>query len=128
MKRSAPKRRAPIARSPMKRRAKPIPNRNPARRAKLFERNFGDHGAFIRARPCVVPGCKATPIQAAHVRARGMGGCGGDKRDLVPLCSSHHGEQEGRTEWFGAKYSIDLHQIAAGLWRDHYPEGEPGNE
>lgn len=55
-------------------------------------------------------------IEAAHVVARGMGGAHGDRRDLVPLCSTHHWEQTmigvGK---FENKYGLDLTSLAATL-------------
>jgi len=75
-----------MKRTPLRRhtRVKPV---NPERKAKLFERNFGDKAEWIREQPCEVTGADplAWKIDAAHAKARGMGGCGGDKRDLVPL-------------------------------------------
>ncbi len=124
MKRTPIKRRTEIKRTaagPKNR--KPIPKRNAARRAKLFDRNFGDHGEFVRGRGCVVKGCTREPVQAAHVVGRrGMGGCGSNKRALVGLCFQHHGEEEGRTAQFEAAYSINLAAEASRLWREHYPE------
>jgi hypothetical protein len=90
--------------------------RNPERAARLEERNFGEHGAFIRLRPCIVhthvhPSLQ-TPclgqIVAAHLVPRGMGGCNGDRFSLFPACVGHHGEQEGRTAEFQETYQLDL--------------------
>ena len=62
--------------------------------------------------PCVV--CSSGPVEAAHVKARGMGGCGGDRRSLVPLCTRCHREQHAiGLRAFGEKYEIDLHDHAA---------------
>jgi len=60
---------------------------NRERKAKLFERNFGEKSDFIRAQPCEVTGADPLgwKIEAAHMKARGMGGCHGSKLDLVPL-------------------------------------------
>jgi len=56
-------------------------------------------------------------IDAAHVRARGMGGAKGDRRDLVPLCRRHHrASGEARTSQrakFEKGYGIDLAAEAA---------------
>lgn len=85
--------------------------RNPERRAKTRARNYGDphpergdtRADRVRAMPCLgrrVPAgggwvplhvCR-TPVQAAHVDARGMGGRGGDARKLAPLCADAHRE------------------------------------
>ena len=84
------KRNTPLARG---KRVKPF---NAARRAKAYARNFGDRGGPVREMGCLVAGkgdhvCVGE-VQAAHARARGMGGCGGDRRSLVPLCAGAHHE------------------------------------
>jgi hypothetical protein len=80
----------------------------------MEERCFGIHAEFVRSRKCLVPRCNRLG-QAAHVDPRQMGGCGGDWRVLVPLCGpmGHHGEQEGKTVSFGARYGLNLHAAAA---------------
>lgn len=93
---------------------------NRGRRAKAFLRNFGEKAAWVRSLPCA--GC-ALPadqgvIQAAHVRARGMGGCGGDSSDLVPLCATRgcHALQEHLgVEGFLRATGRDLPAIAGEL-------------
>ncbi len=134
MKRSPLKRGSPLTRSTRVRAS------NPARRAKTFARNFGERGEAVRAMSCLVHWrrcqleadgsprltsndairfmqsssmCPASETrQAAHVRARGMGGAKGDRRDLVPLCAKHHAEAgEHRTSAraaFEARYRLDL--------------------
>jgi hypothetical protein len=95
---------------------KPLRPVNPARRARLEERNFGPHGAWIRTQPCVVatyvhPSLRTDcggDVRAAHLVPRGMGGCGGDRFSLFPACDVHHGEQEGRTAEFQTLYGLDL--------------------
>lgn len=87
-----------------KQRIKPT---NPKRRREAFDRNFGERGEAVRAMPCLCgrkpgrvvmnSGCRG-PVQAAHTIARGMGGCGGDRRQLVPLCARHH-EEAGEGSW-----------------------------
>ena len=61
---------------------------NLARARRKYDRNFGDKADWIRSMDCLR--CGFPPydhaIQAAHVKCRQMGGCGGDKRHLVPLC------------------------------------------
>lgn len=100
---------------------------NPERRAKLHARNYPD-------RPVVEPHCLVTrlrlayearhgmrpdwppccaKIDQAHVRARGMGGCKGDKNDVVYLCRTHHIEQERSRSAFEARYGCDLTAEAA---------------
>lgn len=65
--------------------------RNPERKAETYARNFGERGDAVRAMRCLVAGCRYFP-QACHARARQMGGHGGDRRSLVPLCDTHHRE------------------------------------
>lgn len=97
---------------------------NPKRRARAFERNYGQRGDPIRAMQCAVRSHSSSAtrcsgrIEAAHVVARGMGGCNGDRRDLVPLCSGHHLEQGAiGILSFQRKYGIDLAGLAAALAR-----------
>lgn len=118
---SAPKKRKPMTR---KKRLRPA---NQERRAKLHARNYPD-------RPAVEPHCLVTrlrlayearhgmspdwppccaKIDQAHVRARGMGGCKGDKHDVVYLCRTHHIEQEHSRGAFEARYGCDLAAEAA---------------
>ena len=66
----------------------------------MFARNYGERGAAIREMPCTVYQASDPPdlacygpVQAAHVIARGMGGCTSDRRSLVPLCMEHHRQQ-----------------------------------
>ena len=79
---------------------KPMKRINRKRRAKLHARNFGPRAVAVRDMPCLVARAREASdlcrgrVQAAHVVARGMGGCGGDARSLVPLCARHH-EQSG---------------------------------
>ena len=78
----------------------PIKRTNPGRRKAAYERNFGDRAALVRAMPCLgaALGDCSGDIQAAHTTARKMGGAGGDRRCLVPLCAHHHAQSgEKRT-------------------------------
>jgi hypothetical protein len=102
-----------MKRSPLTRNS-PVKRVNTARRKRIYERCFGDRGSHVREMNCLglaldtahffadleaAPhedpddslACSG-PTQAAHVRARGMGGAKGDRRDLVPLCARHHAE------------------------------------
>jgi hypothetical protein len=102
--------------------------RSRKRAAKLHERNFGERAAAVRAMPCLVPGCPR-PSQAAHARARGMGGCGGDRRELVPLCAEHHRESgERRTSDradFERLHGLDLEAEARRLAERFDEDGLP---
>lgn len=119
MKRSPITRSAPLRRgdSKLERRTRIRPI-NRERAAKKFERNFGEKASFVRSLPCLVSGC-LVPSQAAHARARGMGGAKGDSTVLVPLCWQHHDEAgEYRTSdraAFEARYGLDLMVIAGEL-------------
>lgn len=92
---------------------------NPARRERLWERNFGPHAEFIVQQPCVVASHSTTPRSGqercwgrttpAHLECRQMGGCGkGTWRRLFPACEGHHREQEGRTAEFEKRYGLRL--------------------
>lgn len=107
---------------------------NLERRAEMRARNFPD-------RPVVAPWCLVaialeryqaqhgakqvprgwTPCWAgepdpAHVvHSRGMGGVNSSKDEVAYLCRGHHGEQEGRSEAFEAKYGVDLAAAATRL-------------
>ena len=121
MNRSALKRHTPLRR---KTRLRPI---NRVRRKRLYERNFGSHADFVRVQPCVVPTCaRLHPkrlIHPHHVKARGMGGAGGSKEHLVPLCWVHHDfiHTQGQAR-FQSVFSIDLGAAAARLWAANRPE------
>lgn len=87
---------------------------NRERRAKLYARNFGEggeRGEVVRSMACLARGdgrCSG-PIEAAHVVARGMGGCNSSSRQLVPLCRGHHREQGDRgIRTFEARHGLDL--------------------
>lgn len=103
---------------------------NPERRAEMRARNFPT--ADLVPQFCLVAhllaehqrrhGEKSTPagwsrcwgpVDLAHVRARGMGGCNSFADQVVRLCRGHHQEQEGRTAVFEARYGVDLTGEAA---------------
>lgn len=78
--------------------------RNDERRVAAMERNYGaphpeigdTRADRIRALPCLGRRrlghrCQG-PVQAAHVEPRRMGGKGGDRHRLAPLCSVAHRE------------------------------------
>lgn len=107
-------------------RSKRINPRNPKRAQESYERNYGSRADWVRQQPCLVAGlcghrCVGK-VQAAHVVARKMGGCGGDRRKQVPLCSAAHREageypQLGRWEGtqralFEEKYGVSLTEKA----------------
>lgn len=106
-----------MKRSPIKRHT-PMRRTNPERRARLYAHNFGEHADFVRSLPCLVTGC-SRPAEAAHARARGMGGAKGSWRDLVPLCRAHHIEAgEARTSQrhaFEVRHGVSLTVAAAEL-------------
>jgi len=84
-----------------------IPKVNRKRKAKLFERNFGDKADWVREQPCEVTGADPLgwKIEAAHVvHARGMGGCHGSKLDLVPLVWFVHRAFDEWSEYDFAKH------------------------
>jgi hypothetical protein len=107
---------------------KPLRKENPERSAKMEEKNFGRHGAWIRTQPCVVaahshPAVRTScggPIMACHLIPRGMGGCNSDRFSLFPACLIHHDEQEGHTAEFQAMYGLDLSVLV-----EHYNLADP---
>lgn len=104
-------------RTPLKRRL-PMRKANPRRRRESFERNYGERGDYIRAMPCLLAqfGTCMGPIQAAHVKARGMGGRGGDRHSLVPLCGVHHLKMGVMgVKSFAARFRVDLGAIASAI-------------
>lgn len=79
-----------------------------------LERYQARHGAKQVPRgwtPC----WSGEPDSAHVVHARGMGGRNSSKDETAYLCRGHHGEQEGRSAAFEAKYGIDLAAAAAAL-------------
>ena len=72
------------------------------------------HTNWVRSHECCIPGCKGTPIEAAHVR-NGSGAGMGQKPDdfrTVSLCKAHHVRQHNTGEetfWRG----IDVEQLIA---------------
>lgn len=104
--------RTPLKRgTPLRRRTRLAPV-NRRRRAAAHARNFGERANLVRAMPCLLSGagCKGQ-VEAAHVRSRGAGG---DRRDLVPLCSGHHREQHQRgLPTFCTTHKLDLRAAAA---------------
>lgn len=119
------KRSKPIGRTSELQRGGMLPPVNKKRKARAYERNYGDRADVVRLEPCLVDrairmqpvfpmgwtACSGA-IVAAHAVARGMGGAKGDRRQLVPLCARHHMEAgELRTSERGAfesRYGIDL--------------------
>lgn len=100
----------------------PIKKVNRERRARLHERNFPprdpDAECLVArelrkrfAETGMVPlgwtRC-CSKLDQAHVRARGMGGCKGDKNDVVDLCRVHHDESEHDRRGFEEKYGLNL--------------------
>ena len=91
MKRTALKRSTPLARAPFKRR-RPMRQRarNPRDRGELADPAYL---AYLRSRPCRVPGCPH-PTIAHHLRHEANGAPMGahikDDRRAISLCSLHH--------------------------------------
>lgn len=115
-----------------------ISPKNSERRAAKHEKAFGPKADWIRAQPCLVPGCWRW-AEAAHAIARGMGSAKGDLRHLVNLCRGHHMEAgEYRTSQrsaFERRHGLDRGQPGEGLvriaeetharWKDGEDYGAP---
>jgi hypothetical protein len=150
-------RRTPLARGKAIARSTRLAPVNRKRKAETYARNFGSRGDPVRAMGCLVGAllereldevasfvsrlrvatsheilglaCSFGPIQAAHTRARGMGGAKGGRRDLVPLCRHHHAEAgEARTSQradFERRYGLDLQAEAAQIAAELDERGIP---
>lgn len=95
----------------------PLKKVNPARRRRLWKRNFNAKSLWIRTLPCIVCVYPVT-AEAVHVRARGMGGCNGSSKDMVPMCRTHHvllDDTLGSPARFTEATGIDLVAAAAHL-------------
>ena len=116
---SFPKRKRPLPRG-----KKPIPKRNPKRKAKEFARAYGsdERVEFVKSLPCIVAtrvfcgvtkACCAGDIENAHTKGGGMGRKA-PASSVVPMCSGHHRylHTVGSTE-FQAVYRVDLTAEAA---------------
>lgn len=99
---------------------------NRKRRVELYARNFGDRAEIVRAMPCIAAGRGSEcwgPVEAAHVRSRGAGG---NRRDLVPLCSAHHRRQHQQgVETFSLRHHLDLAAEASRIAADLDERGVP---
>jgi len=87
--------------------------RNPDRASAKFADAFlsKEYVEFVHSLGCCTPGCRKIDIEAAHVGPTRANG--GKWYEVVGLCREHHREQEGRTDSFNEKYSLDLVDIAA---------------
>lgn len=97
------------------RRRAPMRKRNAKRARESYARNYGERGDPVRAMPCLLAarGECSGPIEAAHAKARGMGGRGGDRRDLVPLCRADHRRSHTMSAArFAEIFGVDLRQEA----------------
>jgi hypothetical protein len=136
MRRSALHRRTPLGRGAPLTRSKPVRERNSKRKAKTFARCFGDRAAAVREMPCLACVARGSrqmaPTQAAHARARGLGGVKGNSSDLVPLCAFDHelASEFGTSKRaaFEARAGLDLTACAASIAADLDARGLPRAE
>ena len=73
------------------------------------------HRAWVRKHHCSVSGCRALPIECAHVRRGTDGGTALKPSDRwsISLCADHHREQHTIGEaTFEKKYGVDLVELA----------------
>lgn len=106
--------------------SKPIRPVNRERKAQLEARNFGEQAVIARSMRCC--GCGlAPPSDAAHSEGRKMGGCGGDRFAIVPLCRTNvytgrpgcHHLYDNDIEAFTMRTGLsreDVRTIARKLW------------
>lgn len=113
---------APLKRTGSLRRTGPI---KPKKRTAAEKRRvYGTDAriAWMKARPCEVPGCHVTGCDLAHAVSGGMGRKS-DYTSLLALCHPHHSEQHLiGTPAFEAKYGISLTDAAARTeaeWQAH---------
>ena len=107
---------------------KPLLKQNRKRAAKRYADNFGKRGDFVRAMPCLLlrTGRCAGLIEAAHAKARGMGGVNSDRRSLVPLCRWHHRKSHRiGAKTFAELYTINLSAEADRIARELDARGLP---
>lgn len=76
---------------------------------------------FIRSFPCLVKGCRETPIHAHHMETGGMGTKGSDY-SCIPLCHKHHtgGNQSIHNQGeinFRSIHKVDLTEAKESLLR-----------
>jgi hypothetical protein len=72
-----------------------LPRRIPKESKRSSRWRSPAHATFVRSHECCIPGCKARPIEFAHVR-NGSGAGMGQKPDDwrgVSLCAEHHRRQ-----------------------------------
>lgn len=84
--------------------------------------------AWLREQACLVPGCGASPCEAAHVRRGTDGGMGRKPSDRwsVPLCTQHHRQQHAMGEAsFEARHGILLRPSAEALFESWSVECQP---
>lgn len=123
-----PKVKAPKPRKPRQR----VKQVNRERQARVRDRAYLD---WVKTQPCLAAGKAEFPwefcsslgerrgVEPAHVKTKGSGGA--DRGNTVPLCPSHHDEQEGDTEGFEDEYGINLKLEAAKLLVRYIEAGEP---
>lgn len=73
------------------------------------------HRAWVRRHRCSVPGCKAGPIDCAHIRTSTNAGIGMKPADCwtISLCRAHHEEQHRiGQQSFEQRYDLDLVALA----------------
>lgn len=99
-----------LARRAMPRRSGPIKAKGRRRFPRGEDRAYQ---AWIRSLPCHLARrgrCRGV-VEACHVKSKGAGG--GDRGNLLPLCTAHHREQHDRgIATFAQRYGLDLGQVA----------------
>lgn len=91
---------------------RPLPRENRDRLAERRAVQFSAQSRLARLLPCAA--CQARPpSEAAHMRSRGAWG---SDRDVLPLCSLHHDEQERLgTDTFEVTYRLNLNHLLVTL-------------
>lgn len=105
-----PRRKKPLPRStaPIPRSSKPRARKADPKTRRWAKHRDPDYEKWIESLPCLI--CQRNPVDPAHIKKRSTGG--DDRSNLLPLCRTHHDEQEDHTEEFEARYSIELRYVA----------------
>lgn len=107
---------------------KPLKGKNVKRAADAFARSYhsSERVEFVKALPCIVPGCRIRPSENAHIRTDGLSRKG-PYVEVVPACSGHHRTRADSMHAlsfaeFEAEHLVDLAALAADterIWRRH---------
>ncbi len=93
-----------------------LPRRIPKERNRSERWSSPAHRKWVGQHECCVPGCKARPIEVAHLRNGTDAAMGRKASDwyCISLCRDHHSEQHRIGEpGFQKAHNINMHELAA---------------